>query len=241
MTVVLVLLAGAVAYVSARFVGELIYTTYQALRGTPHLFTECITPADRREAVIYMVKTFNAIMNDKPVTWWLDYGNLLGAYRMGGMLPWDHDGDIGFLEQDRPAIEACREEFARHGIELNLDRTAIFYRGATVDVEPWGLRGDTLVHGDPALRRGIRKYHDAWHEDFPAAWVRPLWRIRFEGEMLPCPNHPERFLKRRYLTYRLHRSWFFPHKMTCWTCREFWGQALRILRAGYSPVVEERT
>jgi len=231
--------AVALAWRPLRFALSMLASTIEALRGTPHLFDSCITPVERRATIAFMVRTFHEVVSRHPVRYWLDYGNLLGAVRSGRMLPWDHDGDISFRAEDQPALEATAFELAQHGIELNLKRAAIFYRGVTVDVEPWTERGGMLVHGDPALRRGIRRYHDVWFDDFPREWVEPLWQIRFEGTLLPCPNQPERFLRKRYLTYRLHKWWFFPHKVTCALCFDFWHEAWRIWRSGYRPEVVE--
>ncbi|MCM2255633.1 MAG: LicD family protein [Vicinamibacteria bacterium] len=240
-TIVLVAALGAaLAWRPLRFAWSMLSSTVAALRGTPHLFDPCITPEERRAGIAFMVRTFHEVVSQHPVRYWLDYGNLLGAVRSGRMLPWDHDGDISFRAEDRPALEACADELARHGIELNLNRTAIFHRGLTVDVEPWIERDGLLVHGEPELRRGIRRYHDAWFDDFPTAWVEPLWQIRFEGALLPCPNDPERFLRKRYLTYRLHKWCFFPHKVPCVLCVDFWREAWRIWRSGYRPEIVER-
>ena len=35
---------------------------------------------------------------------WLDYGSALGVYRYEGMIPWDHDADIGVLHIDTPKM-----------------------------------------------------------------------------------------------------------------------------------------
>lgn len=49
-----------------------------------------------KEALKEMVKIFNKYN----ILFWVDCGTLLGTYRYGGMIPWDHDIDISVLQMD---------------------------------------------------------------------------------------------------------------------------------------------
>lgn len=47
-----------------------------------------------------LLKFVKKVCEKHEITWWLDFGNLLGAVRHGMFVPWDDDMDIGMMRQD---------------------------------------------------------------------------------------------------------------------------------------------
>lgn len=57
--------------------------------------------------------------------WWIDYGNLIGAVRHGGSVPWDDDIDIGMMRTDY--IKLC--EILPNELKVNnLNNVEIYFR-----------------------------------------------------------------------------------------------------------------
>jgi hypothetical protein len=125
-TLLWLLLAFAVALVLVAAV------LYRELKNQHHIWHDpCVTPDQARGDIGIVLRVFHEVLKDKDVVWWLDYGTLLGAWRVNGPMAFDHDVDISFLGIHEPQIRACRDEFARHGVEIDLERTSIF----TVDAK----------------------------------------------------------------------------------------------------------
>ena len=97
------------------------------------VITPCITPVEEREHIKYMIHAFDKVMEELGIPHWLDYGTLLGAYRRGGVLPWDHDGDVGFLREDiervkRSLTSHSAASLMRHRYKILLNSAAMTYK-----------------------------------------------------------------------------------------------------------------
>lgn len=107
----------------------LIYLVYVELRNANHVWhAPCITPDNIQNDVRYVIRNFKEVAEGRGIRWWLDYGTLLGAWRLGRSMPFDHDGDLSYVAEDKPKLDACREALAARGIELNTERGIMFYR-----------------------------------------------------------------------------------------------------------------
>ncbi len=55
-------------------------------------------------AMLGMIKIFDKLCKEYGLTYWLDYGTLLGAIRHNGFIPWDDDMDIAMPRADYDKI-----------------------------------------------------------------------------------------------------------------------------------------
>ena len=150
-------------------------------------------------------------------------GTLLGAYRSGDVLPYDHDADISFILETE-SLDAFRD-LRQLGIKAN-GLVAVF-GDQTVDFARWiPVNRSSYVYGKtetmlrkfyPASSKDsfILKYHQTL-ETFPKSWVVPLARVDFQGVDVAIPNSPESLLAFRY-PYTFGTFGFqFPYKWKCW-------------------------
>lgn len=90
-----------------------------------------------------LLKSVDAICRKHELSYWLDFGTLLGAVRHKGFIPWDDDIDIGMLRSDwERLIDILKGEFIDGKLYFDLDQfLQIHYRGTTmqVDVFPYDV------------------------------------------------------------------------------------------------------
>jgi lipopolysaccharide cholinephosphotransferase len=64
-----------------------------------------------KKIMFEILKEFDRICKKYNLTYWLDFGTLLGAYRHKGFIPWDDDLDVGMLKEDyEKFLEIAKKE-----------------------------------------------------------------------------------------------------------------------------------
>lgn len=65
---------------------------------------------------------FDALCKEHGLTYWIDFGTLLGAFRHGGFIPWDDDVDLGMMRSDVDALMAIVASDSRYSVTVAYDR-----------------------------------------------------------------------------------------------------------------------
>ncbi|NXB92532.1 FKRP protein, partial [Vidua chalybeata] len=137
---------------------------------------------------------------------WLEGGSLLGAVRLGDIIPWDYDVDVGLYRDDVPKCrwlaavaatgrpvedpqgflweKAAEGEFFR----VHFSRTNRLH----VDLWPFYVRpGAAVMTKDTWL--GHRQ-----DVEFPERFLVPLGTVPFAGVLAKAPNDPRGFLELKF-------------------------------------------
>lgn len=101
--------------------------------------------------LLWLMRIFDKECKKYNLTYWLESGNLLGAVRHKGFIPWDDDADVGMPREDyNKVIPLMKEELHKYGIIVrsggyfdnrgSIERLAISYKtletGGWIDIFP---------------------------------------------------------------------------------------------------------
>jgi len=62
-----------------------------------------------------MLRDVTKILKENNITYWLDFGTLLGAVRENRLLPWDNDLDISIREKDSQKLREILPQIKQIG------------------------------------------------------------------------------------------------------------------------------
>ncbi len=164
------------------------------------------TPKKQIAAIRALLAATLGLLREKKVEAWLDAGTLLGAARHGGLLPWDDDGDAGYLVpasgEDPLAASDMRDAFRARGITLQRNRTDAYWQAGTqepgaplsqihIDLFPyrWDSEAGFYLNADPRFR--YEAAADNANADCNPRYGKdelfPLASLPFYGEERPVP------------------------------------------------------
>ncbi|NWS79533.1 FKRP protein, partial [Toxostoma redivivum] len=136
---------------------------------------------------------------------WLEGGSLLGAVRLGDIIPWDYDVDVGLYQQDVPKcrwlaavlasgrpVEDPQGFFWEKAAEGEFFRVH-FSRSNRLHVDLWPFR----------VGPGGVMTKDTWlgHRqdvEFPESLLLPLGTVTFAGVRASAPRDPRAFLEFKF-------------------------------------------
>ncbi len=161
------------------------------------------------------LKDVAKVLTEANIPWWVDCGTLLGAYRYGGVIPWDNDIDIAVL---LPDFENARRAFnhldtAKYMVQdwSGRDFPGTFFKiyvrktGEMIDIYFYDIRPqdqtcsyifsmDKTIFFFEWWKKGERRFT----KPSSFAHIFPLKRALFDGIEVFVPNNPIPFLQRYY-------------------------------------------
>ncbi len=169
---------------------------------------------EEREAEISALKEIVQLLESRGIPYWLDCGTLLGAYRHGGIIPWDCDIDIAIFEEDHHLVKSLLSGLgdAKYQVQdwscYNCPHTFL-----KVLVKTNNMLID-IYHYRYDMQKQEISYHfsyefssipEKWKKDemelispINAELILPLKRIKFEDFYAYGPCRIEEYLKIKY-------------------------------------------
>lgn len=76
---------------------------------------------ETKEIQLEILSDIQRYCNEHNLTWWLDFGTLIGAVRHKGYIPWDDDIDIGMYHDDFDEfVKGYNQSTSRYRVETSL-------------------------------------------------------------------------------------------------------------------------
>ncbi|NWT49411.1 FKRP protein, partial [Chroicocephalus maculipennis] len=137
------------------------------------------------------------------VRYWLEGGSLLGAARLGDIIPWDYDVDLGIYQED---MGKCRWLAAAAAGEPVEDAEGFLWeKAAEGDFYRVHYSRSNRLHVDlwPFYPRGGVMTKDTWlghpqDVEFPESFLQPRVPMAFAGFTAMAPNNARAFLELKF-------------------------------------------
>eukprot|EP01012_Entosiphon_sulcatum_P025059 TRINITY_DN30324_c0_g1_i1.p1 TRINITY_DN30324_c0_g1~~TRINITY_DN30324_c0_g1_i1.p1 ORF type:complete len:310 (+),score=42.98 TRINITY_DN30324_c0_g1_i1:37-966(+) len=131
------------------------------------------------------------------VSYWLDYGTLLGAWRNQSIIPWDNDADIGVLSADLDRVSSAARVYQRFPFETTF---IVRWNYSGIDI-PFMMVDNILgCYIDIFSYRSAENalVNVATSTPVEADFVFPLRSCMLAGQLFFCPGKTEQYLLKMY-------------------------------------------
>ena len=156
-----------------------------------------------------------ALLTKAGIPWWIDCGTCLGAYRYGGVIPWDEDIDIAVLEPDFDLVRKTLlqldpqkylvQDWSSRLTPQNFFKVYVRQTNRLIDIYHFAIEPETRtlryifsLDTNPMFPEWIKIRERRFTVPTSFASVFPLKKTLFDGIEVFLPNDPETYLKRYY-------------------------------------------
>ncbi|KAM6225823.1 ribitol 5-phosphate transferase FKRP isoform 1-T2 [Porphyrio hochstetteri] len=161
------------------------------------------TPPCCLRALRETARHVTAMLEAAGIRYWLEGGSLLGAVRLGDIIPWDYDVDLGIYRED---VGKCRWlAVAAAGEPVEDPQGFLWEKAAEGDFYRVHYSRSNRLHVDlwPFYPRGGVMTKDTWlghpqDVEFPESFLRPRVPMAFAGFTAMAPNDARRFLELKF-------------------------------------------
>ncbi len=169
----------------------------------------------KQKIEIKALKELISLLEANNIIYWIDFGTCLGAYRYGGIIPWDYDIDIGILEEDHENVRKVLstldpvkyqvQDWSSYSKPNTLLK--LFIKETKNFIDIYHYRTDTTA-------KTIQYIFTFENSPFPESWKKseieasqkplrydqifPLRKASFDGLTVWAPNDAIEFLHTKY-------------------------------------------
>ncbi|NXK95712.1 FKRP protein, partial [Formicarius rufipectus] len=144
-------------------------------------------------------------LEESGVRYWLEGGSLLGAVRLGDIIPWDYDVDMGIYRDDADKCPWLAAVAAGGGRPVEDDQGFVWEKAAEGDFYRVHFSRANRLHVDlwPFYARGGVMTKDTWSGhaqdvEFPERFLLPTVPLEFGGFAVAAPNDARAFLELKF-------------------------------------------
>lgn len=155
------------------------------------------------------------LLTEAKIPFWLDCGTLLGAYRYGGVIPWDNDLDISIMTVDSKNVERVLkkldpnkyivQDWASRDKPQTYLKVYVKASGRLIDIYHARVDKDSKTirtvcsNIDCMLMLNRWKVREArYTRPVPIDYIFPLKQGVLDGVIVPVPNKTVAYLKHQY-------------------------------------------
>lgn len=169
---------------------------------------------DSEKKTLIFLYEINDILKSFPIRYWIEGGTLLGAIRNGKLIPWDHDLDMGIINdsdnQINNLIKAMKKKFyvsvksfdkTENTWNLGTSRVIkiypkkyIFFK-EELCLDLFVYYSGTLPNSDEEVYKYVVWGKNSYHKK---EFLEKTELIKFYGQEIPTPSNPEKFLEAKY-------------------------------------------
>jgi len=184
----------------------IIYLCYNQI---PHTDSKIL------DEIKWILERTHNVLSQNKIMYWIDGGTLLGAVRHGDIIPWDDDGDIIILEDNREKFLGTIGALRDVGLDIfqfyggyKIHKKGSVYPFVDVFVMKW--MDNKYNFSDSRSRSNWKNGYYLENE------VYPLREYKFGSLLLWGPNNPHNYLDRNYPNWRTHGQLGWDHKNKRW-------------------------
>lgn len=161
------------------------------------------------------LKEIVKLLSEHEIPFWVDCGTCLGAYRYGGIIPWDYDLDIAVIEEDFENVKHALngldqtkfvvQDWSNRGrpntylrVYVRASRNHIDIYHNAIDVKNQTLT-NILSQGESEFMADCWKIRERMFvKPVPFDLIFPLKKAHFDGIDIPVPRETATYLTYKY-------------------------------------------